>query len=189
MEPVLAVYDACVLYSAPLRDLLLHLAGVGLVRPRWTDAIHEEWTRNLLANRPDLARVQLERTRAFMERAVPEAQVRGYEPRITALTLPDEDDRHVLAAAIEAKAKLIVTFNLADFPPAATAPHGVAAVHPDDFVVGLLDADPEAVLAAVHNQRRLLKNPPVTAVKLLETLCRQGLIDTTARLEVVVDRF
>ena len=66
MEPVLAVYDACVLYSAPLRDLLLHLAGIGLVCPRWTDQIHEEWTRNLLANRPDLARAQLERTRAFM---------------------------------------------------------------------------------------------------------------------------
>ena len=61
MEPVLAVYDACVLDSAPLRDLLLHLAGVGLVRPRWTDAIHEEWTRNLLANRSDLSRAQLER--------------------------------------------------------------------------------------------------------------------------------
>ena len=66
MEPVLAVYDACVLYPAPLRDLLLHLACVGLVRPRWTDAIHEEWTRNLLANRPVLARAQLERTRALI---------------------------------------------------------------------------------------------------------------------------
>jgi PIN domain len=189
MEPVLAVYDACVLYSAPLRDLLLHLAGVGLVRPRWTDAIHEEWTRNLLANRPDLARAQLERTRALMERAVPEARVRGYEPRIPALILPDADDRHVLAAAIEAGAGVIVTFNLADFPPAATAPHGVAAVHPDHFVVALLDADPEAVWAAVRNQRRSLKNPPVTAIGLLETLRHQGLIRTTARLEAVVDRF
>ena len=189
MEPVLAVYDACVLYSAPLRDLLLHLAGVGLVRPRWTDAIHEEWTRNLLANRPDLARVQLERTRAFMERAVPEAQVRGYEPRITALTLPDEDDRHVLAAAIEAGAKVIVTFNLADFPTAATAPHGVAAVHPDHFVLALLDADQEAVFTAVRNQRQLLKNPPVTAIGLLRTLHHQGLVRTTARLEAVIDRY
>jgi hypothetical protein len=73
MDPVLAVYDACVLYPAPLRDLLLHLACVGLVRPRWTDAIHDEWIRNLLANRPDLARSQLDRIRALMERAVPDA--------------------------------------------------------------------------------------------------------------------
>ena len=105
------------------------------------------------------------------------------------MTLPDEDDRHVLAAAIEAGAKVIVTFNLADFPTAATAPHGVASVHPDHFIVGLLDADPEAVWAAVRNQRRLLKNPPVTAIKLLETLRHQGLICTTARLEAVVDQF
>jgi PIN domain len=117
MEPVLAVYDACALYPAPLRDLLLHLACVGLVRPRWTDAIHDEWIRNLLANRPDLARSQLDRTRALMERAVPDALVRGYEPRIPSLTLPDADDRHVLVAAIEAGAGVIVTFNLADFPP------------------------------------------------------------------------
>jgi hypothetical protein len=189
MEPVLAVYDACVLYPAPLRDLLLHLAGVALVRPRWTDQIHEEWTRNLLANRPDLSRTQLERTRTFMERAVPEAQVRGYESRILALTLPDENDRHVLAAAIEAGAKVIVTFNLADFPPAATTPHGIAAVHPDQFVVSLLDADQAAVLAAVRNQRRLLKNPPVTAIGMLETLRHQGLIRTSGRLEAVIDQF
>ena len=124
-----------------------------------------------------------------MERAVPEAQVRGYEPRIPALTLPDEDDRHVLAAAIEAGAKVIVTFNLVDFPLAATVPHGVAAVHPDHFVVGLLDAGPEAVWAAVRNQRRLLKNPPVTAIELLETLRHQGLIRTAEQSEAVVTRF
>ena len=185
---MLVVYDACVLYPAPLRDFLLHLAGVGLVRPRWTDAIHDEWIRNLLANRPDLTRVQLERTRDLMERAVPDALVRGYEPRIPSLTLPDSDDRHVLAAAIEAGAGVIVTFNLADFPLATTRPHGVEAVHPDAFVLSLLDADQEAVTAAVRNQRRLLKNPPVTAPGLLATLRGQSLGQTAARLEAVVDR-
>ena len=99
MSPPVVVYDACVLYPAPLRDLLMHLAWARLVHARWTDAIHDEWIRNLLANRPDLSRAQLERTRALMERAVPEASVTGYEHRISALTLPDPDDRHVLAAA------------------------------------------------------------------------------------------
>jgi hypothetical protein len=123
-----------------------------------------------------------------MERAVPEALVRGYESRITSLTLPDADDPHVLAAAIEAAAGVIVTFNLADFPPAVTGPHGVQAVHPDDFVMALLDVDQKAVTAAVRNQRRSLKNPPVTAVGLLETLRHQGLSRTATRLEAVAGR-
>lgn len=51
-----ALYDACVLYPAPLRDLLMRLALTDLFRARWTDDIHEEWMRSLLANRPDLTR-------------------------------------------------------------------------------------------------------------------------------------
>ena len=187
MAPVV-VYDACVLYPAPLRDLLMHLAWARLVRARWTEAIHDEWIRNLLADRPDLSRGQLDRTRALMERAVPEASVTGYEPRIPALALPDPDDRHVLAAALEAGAEAIVTFNLADFPRAALEPHGVEAVHPDAFVTGLFDADPSGVIAAIHAQRSQLKNPPVDVAELLETLRRQGLVEAVARLRPWADR-
>jgi len=57
------VYDACVLYPAPLRDLLMHLALSDLYRARWSDLIHDEWTRNVLANRTDLTQDQLNRTR------------------------------------------------------------------------------------------------------------------------------
>jgi hypothetical protein len=60
-----ALYDACVLYPAPLRDLLMRLAVTDLFHARWTDAIHEEWMRNLLADRPDLSRARIERTRAL----------------------------------------------------------------------------------------------------------------------------
>ncbi len=48
------VYDACVLYPAPLRDLLMRLALTDLYRARWTDMIHAEWTRDILKQRPDL---------------------------------------------------------------------------------------------------------------------------------------
>jgi len=48
------IYDACVLYPAPLRDLLMRLALTDLYRARWTDMIHDEWTRNVLRQRPDL---------------------------------------------------------------------------------------------------------------------------------------
>lgn len=49
-----ALYDACVLYPAPLRDFLVQLALTDLFRAKWTDQIHEEWIRNVLKNRQDL---------------------------------------------------------------------------------------------------------------------------------------
>ena len=48
------MYDACVLYLAPLRDFLIWLGLSGLFRARWSEQIHDEWKRNLLKNRPDL---------------------------------------------------------------------------------------------------------------------------------------
>jgi len=58
-----AVLDACVLYSASLRDFLLQLGYAKLFRPVWTEIIHEEWIQSLLQNRPDLSRERLERTK------------------------------------------------------------------------------------------------------------------------------
>ena len=52
-----------------------------------------------------------------MDAAVRECLVTGYSTLIPSLTLPDPDDRHVLANAIHGKAGVIVTFNLSDFPP------------------------------------------------------------------------
>jgi len=46
------VYDACVLYPAPLRDLLLRLALTDLFAAKWSDQIQNEWVRNLCAQRP-----------------------------------------------------------------------------------------------------------------------------------------
>ena len=63
MAACIALYDACVLYPAPLRDFLMHLALTGLFQAKWTNEIHEEWIRNVLSNRPDLQREILERTR------------------------------------------------------------------------------------------------------------------------------
>lgn len=113
------IYDACVLYPAPLRDFLLQLACEGLFRARWTHAIHEEWTRNLLKAHPDLNPKALARTCQLMDRAVPNALIKGHETLIEGLALPDPDDRHVLAAAIHGRAQMIVTFNLKDFPATA----------------------------------------------------------------------
>lgn len=121
-SPFTAVYDACVLYPAPLRDFLMWLGLSGRFRARWSQTIHEEWKRNLLINRPDLTRAQVDRTSDLMDRAIPDGLVEGYESLAAGLTLPDPDDRHVLAAAIRCGASVIVTFNQRDFPNELLAP-------------------------------------------------------------------
>src|SRR5450432_400567 len=139
------LYDACVLYPAPLRDLLIRLANTGVVRARWSATILDECFRNILENRPDLKPESLVRTRELMTQAVPDCMVTNFEGLIDALVLPDVDDRHVLAAAIRAGAQAIVTFNLADFPADRLAPYNIEAKHPDDFVIDTLDISPGAV--------------------------------------------
>ncbi|MFM7592532.1 MAG: PIN domain-containing protein, partial [Isosphaeraceae bacterium] len=98
--PVSVLLDANVLYPAPLRDLLIRLAQNGLIRPKWSNAIHDEWMRNLVNNNPSLNPDRLIRTKNLMNDAVRDCLVQGFEPLINSLTLPDPDDRHVLAAAI-----------------------------------------------------------------------------------------
>lgn len=189
MEIRSALYDANVLYPAPLRDLLMWLALSDLFQAKWTDRIHEEWITNVLEDRPDLTRQHLDRTRDLMNAHVRDCLVEGYEDLIEGLTLPDPNDRHVLAAAIKGGADVIVTLNLKDFPQDMLAPYGIEAQHPDTFISGLLDRDEETVWDAVRQQRSNLKNPPIPAQKLLDILERQGLQMTVARLRRYVDRF
>lgn len=112
------IYDARMLYPAPLRDFLMHLAITDLFAARWSRDIQMEWSRSLLHDRPELGDV-IPRTIDLMNQAIPDCLVTGYEDLIPALRLPDPADRHVLAAAIVAGAQSIATFNLKDFPPSA----------------------------------------------------------------------
>jgi len=95
-----AIFDACVLYPAPLRDLLMYLTGSDLFQARWTDEIHDEWMRSILKNNPEVSHENLDRTRRLMDAYVDDCLVTGYESLIETLKLPDPNDRHVLAAAI-----------------------------------------------------------------------------------------
>lgn len=79
------VYDANVLYPAPLRDLLIRVAMTDVVRARWTDQILDECFRNVRAQRPGLAPFSLDRTRQLMNRAIRDVLVTGYEPLIEGL--------------------------------------------------------------------------------------------------------
>ena len=181
-SPFTAVYDACVLYPAPLRDFLMWLGLSGRFRARWSAQIHDEWKRNLLKNRPDLMAEQLDRTSDLMDRAIPDALVTGYEPLVAGLTLPDPDDRHVLAAAIRCHASVIVTFTEKDFPAAVLESFGLEVQHPDVFVENLFDLDQAAVVAAAQRQRQQLKSPPMDVDRYLDVLLKQGLIQTVKGL-------
>ena len=122
MALLTALLDANILYPAGLRDVLPRLADQYLYAPLWSADIHAEWIRSVLADRPDLTQGMLERTRMVMDRHFPEAVVTGYTARAAGLDLPDPDDIHVLAAAIEGGADMIVTRNLRDFPADHLAP-------------------------------------------------------------------
>ena len=180
------IYDACVLYPAPLRDLLMQLAVTDLFKARWTDQIHDEWIEALL-RRDKYHRSVLERTRGFMDASVRDAKVFGYEDLIEGLVLPDPDDRHVLAAAIKAGADAIITFNLKDFPSAVLSKYDIEAIHPDEFIYSQIDLAPTIACGAIKRQRESLKNPPKAKDEFLAILQKQQLPQTVSALRVYIE--
>ena len=65
--------------------------------------------------------------------AFPDALVKNYEGLIGHLTLPDEKDRHVLAASIKTNANIIVTNNIKDFPEEYLQSFSLKATSTDNF--------------------------------------------------------
>jgi predicted nucleic acid-binding protein len=177
-----AILDANVLYPAPIRDFLLHLAVLNLYQPKWTRQIHREWVENLLKNRPDLTEENLHKTIQAMESAFPDANVTHYRSIAVSLKLPDENDLHVLAAAIKSESDIVVTFNTKDFPAKYLQSYHIQAQHPDEFVLGFIRSHKEMVLQALHNQTAALKNPPKTKTEVLEMLHRCGLRNSVLHL-------
>ncbi len=127
----------------------MSLAMEDIFRARWTEQIHDEWISNVLANRPDLKAEQLERTRQLMNAHVEDCLICGYEELISVLSLPDPDDRHVLAAAITGRCDVIVTFNQKDFPNSALQAFDIESQDPDSFLLYQLDLSPGKFLNAV----------------------------------------
>ncbi|MDX2088300.1 MAG: PIN domain-containing protein [Kofleriaceae bacterium] len=169
------VLDACVLHPPSLRDFFIRIAQTDLVRARWSERILDECFRSILRVRPKLNPEALQRTRDRMNGAVRDVLVAGYEGLETAVTLPDPDDRHVVAAAIKSGAQAIVTFNLKDFPASALSPWNIEAKHPDEFVLDLLDLDADVVADVVRTQVAALRSPPRSVDELLGTLRANGL--------------
>ncbi len=157
----IVLYDANVLYPAPLRDLLMQLAFEEIIQAHWTKEIHEEWIRNIIQNRSDLNLKSMQAVAELMNSSVEGALLQGFEALILNLTLPDPDDRHVLAASIHGKVQKIITNNLKDFPASHLEPYELVAQSPDEFILELLETNNQQVLSALRNVQSRLRKPPV----------------------------
>ncbi|WP_075259352.1 PIN domain-containing protein [Herbaspirillum camelliae] len=178
------VLDACVLYPTKLRNLLLSLAERGAFHARWTQDIENEWIRSLLRKgKQGITEEKLRRSARQMNEAIDDSVIDGYEYLIERLDLPDQEDRHVLAAAIVGHADAIVTFNLADFPAAKImSEHRIEVIYPDDFLIFQYDLNQVAFLTTVKEMRELMKKPPLTAEQLARAFAVAGLPQIAARM-------
>ena len=150
--PQIVLADANVLYSRVLRDYLLYAAEYRLIAVAWSRSILDEVTEHLMANRPGFTVESAARLVTAMTKAFPYAErnpgAADYQ-KLAHLSLPDEDDRHVLAAALAAEADIICTSNLADFPEPVVAGLGFSVMTPDELLCRLIAAAP-AVMLLVH---------------------------------------
>ena len=181
-----AILDANVLYPQLIRDTLLSLAVEGLYHARWSQAIHDEWTRNLAKDRPELA-ARLPAVVKLMNASVPDCLVTNYEKLVTSIELPDPDDRHVVAAAIVGHADAIVTFNTKDFPQAVLQPYGIEVQHPDEFLMNQLQLQKIPALSAIKKMRARWTNPERPALALIAAFEKRGLPLTADLLREAVD--
>lgn len=182
-SPVIAICDACILYPFHLRSIVVQAGVDRLFVARWSEQIHDEWMRNLVANAPGLLVNRLHAAKQLMNIALPAATVAGYEKHIPAITLPDPDDRHVVAAGIEAKASHILTWNLRDFPVGALKKHGLVRQTPDDFLADIYDRTPGPLLGSLANARRNLSKSAMSTEAFLDMLRDQKLTQLHKRLQ------
>jgi hypothetical protein len=171
----IVLLDASALFSIRVTNLVLDVAKRGVFQVRWSDAIHDEWTRALVGKKPGTDPAGIARRRQVMDQSFPDALVTGFEHLVDSLKLPDADDRHVLAAAIASRADVIVTFNVKHFPPEQLAPFGLEAQHPDDFLMHQMGLAPVIFWEAAKAVRQRLHKPPQSPDEFLKALIRAGL--------------
>ncbi len=142
--------DACVLYPPLVRGILLGGAKAGLFAPHWSPRVLEEWRIAVARNEGVEAEDSMAAAHREMAKRFPDASVVAAPDLEETLTLPDAADTHVLAAAIAAKADVLLTFNLSDFPKRRLAAHRVVPRHPDGYLWELFSAEPEMMAEAIR---------------------------------------
>lgn len=183
MNKKVAVLDANVLYGSFLRDVLLSLFAAGMYEAKWTEQITNEWVRHLLKNNESVTERGIQNTVGHMNAIRPDPLVSNYEKYIGDITIPDVDDRHVVAAAIACGAQKIVTWNLGDFPNKILKIFGVHAESPDKFIADLISESPDAVIHVFRQMRERFKAPPMNVETFMARLNKDNLKQTAKSLE------
>ena len=178
------VLDTNVIYPIDIRDLLFWFASYDLFTPKWSTHIFDEWKKVMARKGIDQEEINKRVTKA--QKAFPDALVENYESLIDTLNLPDEKDKHVLAAAIKTNANIIVTNNLKDFPDDYLSKFGLSAKSADDFVTDNIDLNPglavEAFRALVMNRQ----NPNLDEFEVLDRFRKFGLKDSANYLHSLI---
>ena len=178
------VLDTNVLMPIEIRDLLFWFAHDDLYTAKWSQHIFDEWED--VMRRKEVSEEEISKRIGWANQAFPDAMVKNYEVLIDSLTLPDEKDRHVLAAAIKINANIIVTNNLKDFPNDYLNTFDLSAKSADDFLTDTIDLNPDV---AVNSFRKLVinrRNPDLDEYEVLDCLRRNGLNDTANYLHALI---
>lgn len=179
------VLDACVLHPAFLQATLLWFAAERLYRPVWSVHIMDEW-QGSLEKRFGSPSPKIVAKRKLIEENFADAEITVPEGLLPCLDLPDPDDRHILAAALVAKADAIITANLKHFPEAICAPVEVEIIHPDTFLVNVVDLDQARSIKALQKQRAAMKG--YSEEQFLARFEAAGLVQTHTRLAPLLDQ-
>jgi predicted nucleic acid-binding protein len=168
------VLDACVLVPISLADTLLRIAERELYRPLWSARIVAEAVDAIVEIHREIPPEQVQRRFADVDGTFEDARIDGWEDLEDTVTLPDPDDRHVVATAMHGRADAIVTANLRDYPPDILGPLNIEVIHPDDFLLNQLDLAPRIVLEALRDQAAHTRRPVLSTVDLIARLARAG---------------
>jgi hypothetical protein len=179
------VLDACTLFPMLVRDVLLTLAGHEFYNPKWSARIRAEWMRNLSERLGERSfhgntGTPVQRIATAMDAAFPDAAIEFECAEAAILEPVHVKDRHVVAAAMAVQADAIVTFNIADFAVAHLKEHlQIEVIHPDDFVMDLVDLHEKRAVSAFRELRARKQNPPWAPIELIQRLQRSGLVQTS----------
>jgi len=172
------------MYPLWIRDLLLWFAYHDLYTPKWSQHIFDEWLNVMI--RKGVPEVEAIKRAERVNAAFPDALVENYEPLMKTLELPDEKDRHVLAAAIKTNANLIITNNLKDFPPGYLSTFGLSVKCADDFLTDIIDLNHATSIRAFRDLVVNKKNPPYDEFQVLDIFRNNGLKNTADYLHSLI---